>query len=432
MIIKLMRRICFTLATCVTAGILSQASAKSPEEWRFVPLEGPIDIELGRETRTIEPSCSGAPVGIAADLSLDVPQIITANTDYGIYVQQGDPRRILVHLDGPVAGGPGGLCATPETCIGAALAGMPLFTAEIDIDAFSPANRDGVFSNSKENPFRKWTKVVIPYCTGDVHIGSVDQTYTLPAGPLPFDVTATVRHRGFDNVLGALHWLKTRGPEELGFRPFLTRGLAISGESAGSLGGTFALPYFTQTTPFARVSFIGDGNVGVSDVGFYAVALLDTEAGGFQQWNIQPNLPKFVPGFDEDFVRRFAADPDGFTPAILGLLARWRYGLNFSQIITDRDAVRTFFLALLTGRAPQEVECEAFNRARANIAEAEAMIPYRYRFFIEASNTHTTLGDQLFFEERASGEAVADFVDRQVRFQYPLWRDVDAGRPCIE
>ena len=57
-------------------------------------------------------------------------------------------------------------------------------------------------SSNPANPFKDWTKVFIPYCTGDVGWGNQDATYATPMGPL------TVRHRGYANVKAVLRWIE--------------------------------------------------------------------------------------------------------------------------------------------------------------------------------------------------------------------------------
>lgn len=44
-------------------------------------------------------------------------------------------------------------------------------TCAMIIDALS---RAGIGSNCKENPFRNWNMIIIPYCTGDFHVGTGD------------------------------------------------------------------------------------------------------------------------------------------------------------------------------------------------------------------------------------------------------------------
>ncbi len=75
---------------------------------------------------------------------------------------------------------------------------------------------------SESNPFRNWTKIVIPYGTGDFHMGTGDHTYTFEGQ------TKTVHHHGYTNMRALLDIaMKYAGSPEA---------VVITGFSAGGFG----------------------------------------------------------------------------------------------------------------------------------------------------------------------------------------------------
>lgn len=76
-----------------------------------------------------------------------------------------------------------------------------------------------------ENPAATWNMVFVPYCTGDVHIGSRDVVYEDPAGVEP---PLEWHHRGYDNVQAVIGWMEEQFP-------YVDR-LLVSGCSAGGAG----------------------------------------------------------------------------------------------------------------------------------------------------------------------------------------------------
>ena len=118
--------------------------------------------------------------------------------------------------------------------------GSPWFDDRIDaVD--DPSFGDGVLDAERpENPFRDYSMVYIPSCTGDVHTGSRVVTY----GP------HRVHQKGFLNARAAL--ART-------FREFPSPGTVfVTGCSAGSVGSAFHADAILRRYPRARVTQVGD------------------------------------------------------------------------------------------------------------------------------------------------------------------------------
>ena len=71
-----------------------------------------------------------------------------------------------------------------------------VYISSID-KADNPVGMGGLFNlTHPENPYAGWSVLFLPYCTGDVHVGSSDTTYP---DPREWGGDRTIHHRGFDN-----------------------------------------------------------------------------------------------------------------------------------------------------------------------------------------------------------------------------------------
>ena len=167
--------------------------------------------------RHLEPSCSGFP-----------------GTDprFSFFVKPGRLPFVVVFLDG------GGVCWNSTNCLYS-----PTFQPYIDETVASMDAASGIFDrNNIENPFRAWTQIYIPYCTGDLHFGSGDRDY--PVDPAVFgEQTLTLHHRGFDNFMAVLHWMRENIDNP--------RRIFVSGSSGGSYGIFVAMPYISRQYPLS-------------------------------------------------------------------------------------------------------------------------------------------------------------------------------------
>jgi hypothetical protein len=110
---------------------------------------------------------------------------------FGFWTRLLDLRRLLIYFEG------GGGCFSYKTCAPPSRWFDPAVTLMDNPARWSV----GVFDlENPRNPFRSWSIVFIPSCTGDVFIGSTDHTYRLGSRAV------TVRHRGWYNAEAAVHW----------------------------------------------------------------------------------------------------------------------------------------------------------------------------------------------------------------------------------
>ena len=81
----------------------------------------------------------------------------------GYYVREGEqPDSVAIFLQG------GGLCVEPFDCLERAKGNLG------SSKSWSESWTDGsnILSSASWNPFANWTHVFVPYCSGDVHIGT--------------------------------------------------------------------------------------------------------------------------------------------------------------------------------------------------------------------------------------------------------------------
>jgi len=145
-------------------------------------------------------------------------------------------------------------------------------------------------STASTNPFRDWTKVFLPYCTQDLHIGN-GVTNAFPE--------ITVERYGGINARTALSyvrdvlWAATDATDPAGFRPDHLKVL-LSGSSAGGYGTAYNYHWVlddlrwlhTTAAPDAALA-MDNGAVGVIALG--ALSLNPVSPG----WNILPLLPPY-------------------------------------------------------------------------------------------------------------------------------------------
>ncbi len=137
---------------------------------------------------------------------------------------------------------------------------------------------DGIYDHQKNNnPLKDWTHVVIPYCTGDIHWGEHDKTYTKANGE-----SFTIHHRGAVNAKAVFEWVKEKIKKP---KKFL-----VTGCSAGSYGSIYWAPHYRKLFPKALMSQMGDSGAGVITQDFLQRS--------FANWHAETNAPNWIEGLD--------------------------------------------------------------------------------------------------------------------------------------
>lgn len=359
------------LAASALLGTLSTgASAQTPGSWQKIEAPPPVTVD----GKTYSATCSGYP---------------GTDPTFSFWARRGTSRNLMVYFEG------GGACWDSVSCT-FPIAGLPpevpqLFVPQVP-PGLDPASFGGAFdATERRNPVKDWTVVYIPYCTGDLHAGSATRTYANVGHPvLPLPSTFEIQHRGFDNFMVVLDWMK----KNLG----APRNLLVTGVSAGGYGATINAPWLAKTWPQARMSVLADASQGVTTPAF------DQGTPGRGSWNVQlePGVfgtdPAAVPG--NDFARRLA---QGLPKA------------RVAQFTTKNDLVQIGFYDLIRTSYPPGGSCPDaridWYQQMSTKLQADAASTPNFRHYVARGVYHTLMGDDQFYKERSAGVAFTRWLD---------------------
>lgn len=170
----------------------------------------------------------------------------------------------------------GGVCLSPDTC-------NYIFNAQIEEKSGQPLfqtlaipERDGFLREEEpRNPFEGWTKVVVIYCTGDVHLGNKTLEDTSPNGK-------HVHFNGAENTAAVLRWVfhNIHNPTQV----------FLAGSSAGAIGAQlWSRQVFRHYHAVTHKTFLSDSFPGFSTpvqgayMPFFNACALFTNSAKFQQ-----------------------------------------------------------------------------------------------------------------------------------------------------
>lgn len=288
--------------------------------------------------------------------------------DYAFWVREGDPSRVLIHLQG------GGACWDRETCDPASSGQR--FDARVDA-ADTVQRSNGMFDAvANENPFRDYTMIFAPYCTGDFHLGA----RTIEYG----DATRAVkvRHAGFANVTAVLRHVEQRSQ--------VPRTIVVSGASAGAVASPVIAAEAARRFPSTEVRQIGDGAAGLR------TGVARTLLSHWGADSVLNSLGMPVRETGDVFVGMYLA------------AARREPRIRFSQVATTEDAVVAAGLERV-GEDPGGVGA-AVSATFAELREAGIC----FDAYALAGTTHTLLWRPEFLEVRHGGERLAARLERDV------------------
>lgn len=376
--------IVFVLLLCFSYSYAGNPRAKPflpniPQEWTKIT-PSPTHF-MGKD---LTPTCSGYP---------------TTDATFSYFVKGGTVNNLVVYFQG------GGACWDWQTCIGFPPTVMPTFYPDVtpgDNPALSPY---GIFDfTNPDNPFKDWSFVFIPYCTGDIHWGSKDMEYT---HPLNGNIKLTIHHRGHDNFLVVLKWIteKFKKPHTV----------FVTGSSAGSYGAIHGFPWIKEAYPLAKVSLLGDAGMGVSPEEFSSYRR--------PIWNEQ--FPEWI----------FGEDPPATTPELWREIAEYYPHSKMAEFTNAWDMTQIYFydLILQTRGYPHEGSCVAWNSEMLDGVDYRQGVP-NYRSYIASGTLHTILGRPEFYTENSAGVPFLDWLKAMVNNQGGIrkrgaipWKNVECN-----
>lgn len=378
--------------------------------------------------------------------------------EFAFFVERRAPEGVAPDLLLYLAGG--GACWDGKTCIGSALTPGASYLTSINettegLDFLSAdplhTGAGGVFAERDDNPFAQFAKVYVPYCTGDVHAGSSDTTYSyqLPdqLGGLP--MTWNVRHRGFDNLLVVLKWLQRERDASGG----LFHRLTVSGSSAGGYGALLNFPVIRATLGESpEYSIIVDSSNGVLTNGFLDRAF--GQPGNDGVWKARQNIAALLqPALD--------ADAESLWYQVFDAVGRQYRDTRISQSTAAYDAVQAVVLWTMKGVddgsydpfvAPTEEEIsrtavlEWSPKARLSMLST-AFNLYNYRFYLGAGSGHIHLLDpppellgfpttNYYLEDSARGTYYTVWLEEMLNnprlFFRTEWRNLSCFPNCLQ
>jgi hypothetical protein len=219
-----------------------------------------------------------------------------------------------------------------------ALGDRPTYNPSI-LDENSPIGAGGIFDDkNKKNPFKHWSKVFIPYCSGDIHIGSSEQLYADKTGLITGHLNAPVliKHHGFDNFMAVREWLKSEFTNKNKNKKHKINKLMVTGSSAGAYGASFNFPHLQSAFPRVKAMLLSDAGEGVVTDGFIQTTFTNNSV-----WQVNKTLPQIF----KDALGTF--DAESFNNDIFTRLSETYPKSRFAQYTTKLDAVQVQFLKIM-------------------------------------------------------------------------------------
>ena len=382
------------------ASIFLAGAAQANDPWTkiTVPLKQ-YSVKVGNDVKKIKPRCAlGDP--------------------YSFHFKPGKRDKLLVYYNG------GGACWNSNTCVGSLLqpSQPPTYfpSAAIQND---PAKMGGILAVNNNNPYADWSMLFISYCTGDVHVGSTVTNYEYPLGS---GNMVPIYHRGFDNSLYTLNWVKGKiNPDKI----------LVAGSSAGSYGATLNLPWLKAILkspklkaydPHAYKTFaVSDGGMGViTDVHEFVHAVFgEHPVEESSVWNIYDTLHPTYTSFPS-LPDAVIDQPENFMPVTYKkLIARYPND-RVAQYTTAYDAIQIFFwdimlnpdTPLLWGAGLTDpLFIGQWNREMNKITGDKitgglrASLPKNYRSYVDLGCNHTIFRYDNFYTSfltSSTGQAI--------------------------
>ncbi len=343
--------------------------------------ESPDVARTSEATEAASPAGSPTPPDLPGGWTKIEPggdTICSQGTPYAYFFHPGTVNRLVVYFEG------GGACWNDVTCSEPGT----YFDDTVD-ESDNPENwpKGMADLDNPDNPFKDWSFVFVPYCTGDIHWGDSAQTYTW-AG-----TDHTIHHKGFVNVTAVLDWMESNleVPEKI----------FVSGCSAGSYGSVMGAAYIRERYPDVPLYQLGDSGAGVITDDFLQ--------GGFSNWGAEANTPDWIPALQVPVTELSMAK-------LYTALANFYPDDRWSQYNTAHDGVQAFFYAAMGGTADDWSELMLSGMQEIQDGAAS------FHSYIAPGGIHCITGDDIFYTREVNGVRFRDWVDAMVNDE--AWGDV--------
>jgi hypothetical protein len=206
----------------------------------------------------------------------------------GLFVHKGDVNKLLIFLEGGGACSNNHFCAFNPTSSASSLTGTGQTVIGSAFGVVADRQQPGVYVdsghkaagagihdlNNPDNPFKGWSQVYIPYCTGDVFFGTRD------GATVPGD-TMTQQH--FVGYLNMKLFMSRLVPT---FKAKVDQ-VVLAGSSAGSFGAALNYSMVQDSFGEVRVDLIMDSGLPFTDK-HMPVCM---QKRWREQWGMNPALP---------------------------------------------------------------------------------------------------------------------------------------------
>lgn len=295
---------------------------------------------------------------------------------YRFFVYPADPAKLLIEFEG------GGACWNGTTCE------LDVYNRRVLSDpetARQQGQLQGIYDRTNaENPFRDFTHVYIPYCTGDLHWGNRTASY---AGPATGGYR--VEHRGAVNAGAALNWASQNvaNPSQL----------FVAGCSAGGYGAILWSARIAERYPGATLRHLSDSAAGIVPLGFFSTLI--------EAWNPADAWPSFIPSLDLAGLDAARVTLPDLYAGIAG-----RYPLAFfSQFNTRGDTTQTFFYSLAKGALAPSDAADWSAGMLSNVERIEAENP-NFDAYLMGGTQHCIINQSSFYTASVGGRRFVDWV----------------------
>lgn len=366
-----------------------------------------VEDDNGQD-RSIKPGCA---------FSYLPDEVGVPNQPFHFYFREGVKKdKTLIYFNG------GGACWNGATCLTSLVAGeRPVYNPTIEAENM-PEIVGGIMDLAREdNPTREWNIIFIPYCTGDVHIGSRDMLYSDPLGFVNSGNPVMVQHRGFDNFMAVREWMKQNLDRKN------TEKVLIAGSSAGAYGAVLNFSRLQSLYPNRTiVALLVDAAAGVFTQPFVNRVFNSVDGG---PWGVRDTLATWIPGID----RVGSYDANTFYQQLVSDLSGHFRRDRFAFYSTAWDSIQAFFLNTMLktdagindpdewGNIPPESWLQWHVRMRDTFDGVAASRNVNY--YIGAGVFHAALIDlfkpvppdgYFYLENSAGGVRLTDWVRRLV------------------
>ncbi len=234
----------------------------------------------------------------------------------------------------------------------------------------------GIYDHTNpENPFKDWHHVVVPYCTGDIHWGENDQTYTKR------NKSFVIKHRGAVNSKAVLSWVQQhfKSPEKV----------LVTGYSAGAYGALYWYPHVVKMYPDSKVIQFADSGMSPITESFAKLA--------FKEWGVEKNRPSWIPGLDPAKVNWSKLQVDYIYKQITDFYPQAR----MSAFTSAFDGTQRIFYALMDSDTPDD-NIPDWPILMKNMVESLGRATPQFNYFLAPGHEHCLLPYASFYTAKSA------------------------------